>query len=85
MEKSYWRVVFLNDTVKEHRSKLFEYEGKINYMETTESLYHVLWLERQHKTGEMKLYKQGREETETCRKNGTTKGHQGQKTKRIIL
>lgn len=61
MEKRYLGVVFLNDPVKKHRSKLFEYEGKIKYMETTESLYHVLWLERQYKTGQMKLYKQGRD------------------------
>lgn len=42
-------------------------------------------LERQYKKGQMKLQKQGWEETETCGKNTTTKGHQGQKNKRIIL
>lgn len=33
----------------------------------------------------MKLHKEGWEETETCRKNTTTKAHQGQKKNSIML
>lgn len=47
---------FLNNTTEEHKSKLFQYEGKIKYMATIESLYHVFFCEmesgRKYKKGE---------------------------------